>query len=344
MSPREFQKILEKFRKGLCTTEEQALIEKWFKAMGSWQDTSLDESAKTEIRRRSWNRIQNHVAPSKPNLTARPPKQRMLSVTSRHMWTLAACISIVAIGVVFLVHTPRANNDQPSLQVRERTIANDTDAEMQVVLNDGSRVLLKPKSKLILPEYFPHTQRRVALEGEAFFDVSRDTLHPFLVHTRQVITKVLGTSFSVSAFADEDNITVSVVTGKVSVMTPKDKDATSASLEETILTPNQKIIYHESENRVSHALVNDPAPIVPQTVIKRMHFEAAPISEIFKGLEQVYGVDIKFDAEIFSSCILTTSIADGDIYSRLDMICQAIDAQYVVNGNHIVITGGGCNH
>lgn len=343
MRQQEFQKILEKYRKGLCTPEEQALIEKWFRAMGSWNDTSLNESAKAEIRNRSWNRLRNHIYQMKPKTGGGFVSSRTLGVP-RRTWTVAACITVVAVSMLFLIRSPRSANDQTStMEAVQRTITNDTNDEMEVLLSDGSRVLLKPESKLVYSEPFKNAQRLLFLEGEAFFDVSRDTLRPFLVHTREVITKVLGTSFTVSAFSDDENITVSVLTGKVSVMTKKDKDLANAPLLETILTPNQKMVYSKRKNIVSRGIVNEPLPILPAEDVKRMHFEGAPIGEIFAALEEVYGVDITFDEDTFSSCILTTSIAEGNIYNRLDMICKAIDARYVLRQNQIVITGPGCD-
>lgn len=345
MRKEEFQNILKKYRQGLCTPEEQALIDKWFKAMGSWEDPSLDHLAKAEIRNRSWNNIRARIDESKPKSADEFAKRRTLHVSSRRIWAFAACIAIVAISVVLIIQGPEPANDLPSnRQALKRTILNDTKTEMEVRLHDGSRVLLKPESKLVFSEPFAAAQRIVYLDGEAFFDVSRDTLHPFVVHTKEVITKVLGTSFTVSAFADDDNITVSVMTGKVSVMTRNDKDSATTSLKETILTPNQKIIYNRSNNIVSRGILNEPLPILPAETVKRMHFEAAPIKDIFTALEEVYGVDIVFDEHTFSSCILTTSIAEGSIYNRLDMICKAIDAQYVIKENHIVVAGAGCDH
>lgn len=343
MRQEEFQKILKKHKKGLCTPEEEAFIEKWFQSMGSSEDPSLPESEKTEIKKRSWTRVQDHIVHSKVKDTEQITQQRTQRINPGTVWAIAAAISIVMVSAVFLIVRRQPGNVQAvALQVAEKNISNHTEGVMEVLLNDGSHVFLKPKSRISFREPFNHSQRLVALEGEAFFKVSRDTLRPFLVNTNEVITKVLGTSFTVSAFPDEDNITVSVVTGKVSVTTKKGKHAASGSLEETILTPNQKIIYNKNKNVVSRAIVSQPVPILPAEVVKRMHFEAAPISKIFEGLEQVYGVDIEFDEHVFSSCILTTSIAEGSIYNRLDMICKAIDAHYVLRENQIVITGAGC--
>ena len=67
--------------------------------------------------------------------------------------------------------------------------------------------------------------------------------------------------------------------------------------------------------------------------------------EIFEAIEKVYGLDIVFDEAKFSSCTLTTSISDGGLFNRLDIICGAINATYSVKENQIVIEGTGCgNH
>lgn len=343
MRQKEFQEVLKKYKKGLCTPEEEALVEKWFRSMASGEGTFLDTSEKAGIKERSWTRVRDHVLLSKNKDAQQIAQQRSLRVRFSPAWAIAAGVLILMASAVFLLVSPAPEHEQVSaLHVVQRNISNDTKAVMEVRLKDGSQVFLKPKSRILFAEPFDASQRLVALEGEAFFKVFRDTLRPFLVNTNEVITKVLGTSFTVSAFLDEDNITVSVVTGKVSVMTKKDRNAASDSLEETILTPNQKIIYNKNKNVVSRAIVSQPVPILPAEVVKRMYFEAAPISAIFQGLEKVYGVDIEFDEQVFSSCILTTSIAEGSIYNRLDMICKAIDAQYVIKENRIVITGDGC--
>ena len=90
-------------------------------------------------------------------------------------------------------------------------------------------------------------------------------------------------------------------------------------------------------------IIEEPQPIPAEEKIRRMRFEEAPVAEIFSALERVYGVDIVFDKNQLSSCVLTTSISDGGIYNRLDIICEAIGAEYTVNEGEIVITGSGCD-
>jgi transmembrane sensor len=163
------------------------------------------------------------------------------------------------------------------------------------------------------------------------------------VYTAEVTTRVLGTSFTIKARPGEKDVTVTVKTGKVSVYRHQGKTESTAALNETILTPNQKIIYDRQKDKVSRMLVEDPQTIVPAEEVKKLHFEDASVSEIFAALERVYGVAIVFDTKALYACTLTTSIAGGTIYNRLDMICKAIGTTYTVEETHIVIHGTGCN-
>lgn len=346
MRQEEFQRILKRHKQGLCTPDEEALVDKWFRAMESPEDSSMPWPGRTETKERSWTRVQEHILLAKTMNIAGSPARGVRNMRSRATWAVAATVVLMAASAVFLLNDLQPGDTQKdsSQAVATRNISNHTKSAMEVLLEDGSKVLLKPQSSISITEPFGARQRLVALEGEAFFTVSKDPSRPFLVNTKEVVTRVLGTSFTVSAFPDDDNITVSVVTGRVSVLTKNHPDASSDSVSETILTPNQKIIYNKNNNLISRMLVQEPVPILPADVVKRMHFEAAPIRKIFEGLEQVYGVSIEFDEAVFSACILTTSIAEGSIYDRLDMICKAIDAQYILKEDHIVITGRGCKN
>lgn len=331
MRQQDFQKLLQKYRRGLCTPEEEALIDEWFRAMDA-VDVHLPDEEVVEIRRRSFTRVRKHVAGSREGSPTR----------GRTFWAVAATVTILALAAAtFLLRLP-ATQEIPSIAGNgERRVSNTTAKVLELALQDGSRVFLKPKSTISWREPFT-TERQVCLEGEAFFTVTKDSLHPFLVNTRDVVTKVLGTSFLVSAFKEDVNVTVEVMTGKVSVMTKRAPGQSQEHPEETILTPNQKIIYNKQKHLTSRGLVNKPLPTVSHDVISRMHFEEAPVKEIFQGLEKVYGVEIDFDERTFRSCILTTSIGGGSLYSRLDMICKAIEATYTVEENRIVIAGNGC--
>lgn len=87
--------------------------------------------------------------------------------------------------------------------------------EYNLTLADGTNVWLNSDSKLKFPLHFVGNQRAVYLEGEAFFEVTSDSLKPFVVKTAEVNVKVLGTSFNVMNYTDEAKVEVALLKGKV---------------------------------------------------------------------------------------------------------------------------------
>lgn len=86
-----------------------------------------------------------------------------------------------------------------------------------LVLSDGTKVFLNSESELRYPAKFTGEDRKVDLKGEAFFEVTPDSLRPFIVNAREVQTRVLGTSFNILAYADEPAIRTTLFTGRVEV-------------------------------------------------------------------------------------------------------------------------------
>lgn len=212
-----------------------------------------------------------------------------------------------------------------------------------VVLPDHSTVTLSPETRLRFLAAFDGRERVVYLDGEGFFEVARNIERPFFVHTSSLTMKVLGTSFTIKAFQKLKRVIVEVKTGKVSVRKNDGQSNGGRKVDEIILTPNQKIVYDNAEDRLSRMIVDAPQAILPAEEVKRMRFENAPVAEVFQAIEKVYGVDIVYDEGNFSNCRLTTSISDGGIYNRLDIICKAMEARYEMAENQIVVTGPGCN-
>ena len=89
--------------------------------------------------------------------------------------------------------------------------------EYKIVLDDGTEIWLNSASELKYPAHFVGNERRVCLVGEAYFQVARNEAAPFIVETRDMDVKVLGTSFNVSAYEDEENSHATLVEGRVEV-------------------------------------------------------------------------------------------------------------------------------
>lgn len=111
---------------------------------------------------------------------------------------------------------------------------------MQIAFQDGTRVYLYPGSRLCYPDKFGLTERRVTLDGEAYFEVSKNSHRPFIVDLDKASIRVTGTSFHLQAYACEPDITVELDEGQV--------DLLYGDRQEYSLRPGESLIYNKVKN------------------------------------------------------------------------------------------------
>lgn len=265
-----------------------------------------------------------------------------------------AAASVLLIVGVFWLNKGR----ESSLQI-EKSIAlaqgsslkwitkeNTTDHQMTVNLEDGSTIVLQKNSKILYPEKFEKEQRKVILIGEAFFEVAKNPSRPFFVFADKLVTKVLGTSFLIQANENDKTVKVVVKTGKVSVFenteSNLDEHTNHKKLEGLVLTPNQQVVFDETDKRMIRSLVDSPNLLKVPIQNQVFEFTNVPISEVFKVLEKAYGVNIVYDADVMKNCYLTASLDDEPLFEKLNLICKTLDAKYEQVDAQIVIYSNGC--
>jgi transmembrane sensor len=210
-------------------------------------------------------------------------------------------------------------------------------SEKVVQLPDGSRVTLAKGSRISFPESMEGGKREVYLSGEAFFDVKRNPSQPFFVYAGELTTRVLGTSFTVRSFEKENVASVQVRTGSVSVEARALRETQSV-----VLSPNQQASFFRKEERLSMGLVKAPQPVIPQAELARFAFNNAPVSTILDSLAKAYAIEISYDREAVAACRLTSSVQEESLFEILDVICEAIEADYQVTGAKIRISDPHC--
>jgi transmembrane sensor len=220
---------------------------------------------------------------------------------------------------------------------------NNDDSARKIVLSDGSEVILEVNSKLICAKNFNAGKREVFLTGEAFFKVAKNPERPFIVYSKNIITKVLGTSFWIKSITDK-KVCVIVRTGKVSIFRPKnfkEADAGSPVLSGTVLTPNQQVVYDVENDQMNKSLVNAPKSfdmVSPDSFV----FDATPAVQVFKKLQDAYGINILIDEETLASCSVSASLGDESFYEKLAMICKIIHADFQTIDGNVIINSKGC--
>jgi ferric-dicitrate binding protein FerR (iron transport regulator) len=202
--------------------------------------------------------------------------------------------------------------------------------EYQLVLSDGTRVWLNSETRLKFPVQFSNNRREVFLEGEAYFEVSKNPEAPFIVKTGPMDIEVLGTSFNVSAYKDEASIQTTLVEGKVKV-----SSNIGQSLEQ-ILKPNEQAVFSKSNNQFEVIEVN--AALYASWREGIFVFDEENLDDILRKLSRWYDINVFFQSEEVRSYQFSGKLPRfKNCNELLDMIEKTTDVQFTMKENRTVI-------
>ncbi|WP_018338619.1 FecR family protein [Butyricimonas synergistica] len=202
-----------------------------------------------------------------------------------------------------------------------------TGGEFRLVLADGTVVYMNSESRLKYPVRFTGDERLVELEGEAYFDVSRDEVHPFVVRTERLDVTVLGTGFNVMAYKKGARTEVTLVSGSV--------DVTSGKISE-VLTPNHQFVMNNESREYEVKTVNVDTYVDWKNGI--LNFDAMPLDELADKLGRWYEVSFFFSKESLKQLKFTGAFRKyNDIDYILFLIESTTNVTFKVNGNVITV-------
>lgn len=152
---------------------------------------------------------------------------------------------------------------------------------MQVLFQDGSKVHLNSGSRIRYPKQFGLSERRVQLEGEAWFEVAKNRNRPFVVDLSCLDVRVLGTTFDVKAYPGEEAILVALESGSVELK--------SKTLKNLLLKPGEKAFYNRASGRCEVARSRN---VAAYSAWRRnvLVFKDAPLSEVMATLSRTYNI------------------------------------------------------
>lgn len=173
----------------------------------------------------------------------------------------------------------------PQAETQWNKVVTEVGGEYNLVLADGTQVWLNAASELEYPVRFAGSERRVRLRGEAYFDVSHDARHPFIVETGGLHTRVLGTEFNIQAYGDEAAVHTALVSGRVQVAV----DGADSAVE---LTPGREAVW----TRGSTTLATRAVDVANVTAWRHgsFVFDAQDLAVVTRMLSRWYGVDFVY--------------------------------------------------
>ncbi|UII24993.1 FecR family protein [Fulvivirga maritima] len=225
-------------------------------------------------------------------------KDEVLSAILRHQnspvkrknyWPfgIAASIILAISAVIFLFPKKKVKEKKVTNVISQVIKSNPAGQKSKITLPDGTKVWLNSDSKIEYPSEFGR-ERLVDLEGEAFFEVRKDTKKPFRVNSGGIITTAVGTSFNINAFKENANVEVKLVTGKVEVKNHSTSSATDSAL---YITPGEQITYNKSKRSIKKSKFDLATSLLWKEGI--ISFSQDNFETIKNTLERWYGVNIQ---------------------------------------------------
>jgi transmembrane sensor len=206
-----------------------------------------------------------------------------------------------------------------------------------VKLSDGTRVVLAPASRLLVPDDYDRGRRDLHLNGAAFFDVKDDSLQRFIVHTERGIVEDLGTAFTVRSYEGDPELEVGVVSGSVA-LTPSDSLETDPTRPRSTLAPTVLIAGQMAWlARDGVVRVHSDTAVRGDTSWIRgvLRFDRVPLSELLVELQRWYGLDITLSDSSLSVVPVTAEFKDGSAGDALRALALLLDIRYERTGQSV---------
>lgn len=285
-------------------------------AIQQWIEKEID-SSDSDINKEVSERMFSAI---KKECVARPTKVRSMY----NFWLKWAAVIVLPMCVSLLtfyaLNSLITNNNSPLVVKAEKG------DKAQISLPDGTKVVLNSLSNLSYDHSFGDDERCVYLNGEAYFQVAHNKNCPFIVKAGGLDVKVLGTSFNLSAYEDDEQIEVVLLEGKVDVLTPH---------QSYIMKPGSKVCYNKNTHTLHTSEVHSTDYI--EWTKGNLYFEHDSLSNIMKVLSRIYNVEIQFQSEQLPKKYFSGTIPGNSIKSAMDILQLTAGFDYAVEDSVIVI-------
>lgn len=307
LSQENFERMLKKQAEGKTTPKENQYIDLiWENISSNNQDFLWDaggvEDVKARIQTKILARIDSH------------PRSRSLSWAK---YFLRAAVLLLFLSLGLVVYNFPDQSAQTAIAILEKETG--AGQRAKITLSDGTSIHLNVNSKLKYPEKFDGSFRKVELIGEAFFEVSHDAQRPFIVETKGLSTKVLGTSFNINSYPEATE-EISVVSGKVQV------GLISDGKKQVLLTPNEGVRFNTTANQLLKTDI-DAASVI-QWRSGKLNFDRMTFPQVLAHLERYYHTSLILTKTEGDDCLITANFENKGLQFILSSLQLLVEFTY----------------
>lgn len=326
--------LLDRFMRGETLPEEEQLLLEWFRNSASkdeilefyqqrWSEVSEDELP-AEIQGRMYLRIKERMLEME-NLHKEQEKRafKLKSSFMRFLPYAATILLCISISFSFYLYT------QKNLSAsNEYIVSAEKGQRASVTLPDGTKVWLNSHTELRYKSDYGVKERNVFLNGEAYFEVSKDKEHRFVVNAGEMAVEALGTAFNVKAYNEDPDFVATLFEGSIKAGTGDDNNV--------ILTPDQ----HVSLNRKSKSLTVGISENVLYARMWRnneLAFEKEKLDDIAVLLNRMYNVQLKFKSDKIRQYRFSGVIKNNSLDNVIEIISLTAPIIYESHGDTIIL-------
>lgn len=251
-------------------------------------------------------------------------------IITRTFWKRSHRYFTGAAAIILLLVIPTLSYFLYFMHPKKQTLFADNQV-IESTLPDGTRIALNTGSILYYPSLFKGEERKVSLDGEAFFDVTHNENNAFVIVAEEMQIRVLGTSFYVNTHTVENTMEVALISGSLEL---------SYNKHEMLLEPGDKAIILKKTGEILRQEINDPNLLAWKT--HTLYFNDTPIHEIIDVLEKVYHKKITVINPEINNCRITATFEGQSLEAVLMVLQSTIDIKARPNGNRIELSGTGC--
>lgn len=320
------KQLLYRYFSNQCSLEEIDQVLNWFQTKEGQEylenhlDSGMQRYAEEE------NLLFYPDVPTDKMLkTIHQRKKGSLRVKRQNPWMIRSAVAVVICGILlgihfFMPHIDTGENEEPVIEYR--TISTQNDQNRLVTLSDGTRIRLNSNSSIIIPEFFSPDERKIVLNGEAWFDVAKDKDRPFSIQANRANIQVLGTEFNVKVDTVSRNVQVAVAEGKVSLNNEANVNGTEA-----ILTQNTFAVFDLDNDEI--LIEHSPVENYMSWISGRLYFYNKPLWLVSRYLERLYATEFNFDQAHIKDLPLSTDMDKQELTKVLDIISKTLNIDYL---------------
>lgn len=322
MTKSDFDRLLERYLNGEISDEERIKLEAWLDVAKtkSSESAALSREAEDQLFRRITSNLDNL-----DEIVAMGRRQGKGFSAGKWILRIAATLLVLMAISYGVWYTAQRHHTRPEM-------ASVTQVD-KLILADGSLVWLRGESKLVYYEKPDEGIRYSELQGEALFEVAKDSSRPFIIQCGDVRLRVLGTSFAVKTRVNE--LELKVLTGKVNLSSARDNVTVD-------VVSNEQVIYRGNGKIEKFALGRETVDAVTESTEYNMRFSDVAMAEVFRKIERKFNVTIRLEDPDVGHCRVTADLTDHSLESTLQMITEVLAVNYSREGHTITFRGSGC--